>query len=86
MPLEQNDQSGRRTRTGFHLLPCAVVTGVEVPAHDDRLLGAQSALNRVQVWLGDRFMEFRHRRQIASTSLQPASRIGDNSVTSGKAT
>lgn len=83
MPLERNDQSDRRTRTGFHLIPCAVVAGVEVPAHDDRLLGTQSALNRVQVWMGDLFMDIRHRRQVAATNLQPASRVGDDSVPSG---
>lgn len=72
MPGEQiPPPSTRPTRTGLHLFPCGVVTGVEAPAHDDRLIGAQSALNRVQVWLGDFFIELRSRRRLRSTGAGP---------------
>ena len=62
MPGEQIGKAGRGTSLGLHLFPCAVVAGVEAPEHDDRLQGAQSALNRVQVWLGDVLIGLRQRR------------------------
>lgn len=65
MPGEQNIASSDNGRlTGLHLLPCAVIAGIEAPQYDDRLQGAQSALNRIPVWLGDILIDFRHRRQL----------------------
>lgn len=63
MPGEHIDPpSGQPNPSGLHLIPCAVVAGVQAPAHDDRLYAAQSALNRVQVWIGDLVRDLVHRR------------------------
>lgn len=67
---EQIDNpSNPRTQSGSYLLPFAAVAGVAALSCDDRLQGAQSALNRVQVWLGDIFIDFAAwRRQQAGAS------------------
>lgn len=65
MPGEQNSAApDRRAPNGLHLFPCAVIVGAQAPRHDDRLQGAQSALNRIQVWLGDILIDLRRRRRI----------------------
>jgi hypothetical protein len=66
------DLSERRTPHGLHLIPCAVVAGVDAPRYDDRLQGAQSALNRIQVWLGDILIQLRRRRQVRSKEVSAA--------------
>jgi hypothetical protein len=64
MPGEHiNPSSGREPRSGLHLFPCAVISGVEAPQYDDRLQNAQSALNRIQVWLGDIFIDLAAKRR-----------------------
>jgi hypothetical protein len=72
MPGEQIGKAGRGTSQGLHLFPCAVVAGVEAPDYDDRLQGAQSALNRVQVWVGDLLIALRRRRSALVQDSDPA--------------
>lgn len=62
--------SNRRSRSGLSLLPWAVVAGVEAPTYDDSLPGAQSGLNRIQVWLGDILIDLRRRRQVRPTRAE----------------
>jgi hypothetical protein len=70
MPGEQIDTSSdRRTPHGLHLIPCAVIAGVEAHQDDDRLMGAQSALNRIQAWVGDIFINLRRRQQVGRTKV-----------------
>lgn len=73
MPGEQiGDLSERRIPHGLQLIPCAVVAGVEAPQYNDRLQGAQSALNRMQVWVADVLIELRRLRQIGSKEVSVA--------------
>lgn len=71
MPGEQIGKAGRGTSQGLHLFPCAVVAGVEPPDYDDRLQGAQSALNRAQVWVGDLLIALRRRRSAPVQDSDP---------------
>jgi hypothetical protein len=45
-------------RHGYHLIPFAIVAGVAAPQGDERLIGAQSAMNRIQVRIGDLAIDF----------------------------
>ena len=53
--LRANSEPANASRpgSGLGLFPCAVVTGSVAPEASERMLHAQSALNRVQVWVGD---------------------------------
>jgi hypothetical protein len=58
-------------RHGFHLSPYAIMTGACAPVDDERDWSAASALNRIQVFVGDLFIDFatwRRRRCKALTS------------------
>jgi hypothetical protein len=57
-----------RSQRGLHLLPWAVIMGAEAPQYDDRLQGAQIALNRIQVWLGDIIINLRRRGKAGAGS------------------
>jgi hypothetical protein len=72
----QNDEKPKAElsegRHGYHLIPFAILAGVAPRPEDDRLIRAQSALNRVQVWIGDLFIDFRlwrKRRQSGAGSM-----------------
>lgn len=40
----------------FGLMPCGIVAGATTPAGEGRLIEAQGAMNRFQVWIGDLFI------------------------------
>jgi hypothetical protein len=48
---------------GYHLVPFAVVAGVGPAVDDERLMAAQSGLNRIQVWFGDLIINLAARRR-----------------------
>lgn len=69
---------GSGVGNGFYLIPCVVVAGPDASERADRLIGAQSALNRAQVWIGDRFIDFaawRRSRKVNWSRPAPAHEV-----------
>jgi|APLak6261684236_1056157.scaffolds.fasta_scaffold05081_2 hypothetical protein len=69
---------GSDAGNGFYLIPCAVVAGQDASGRGRRLIGAQSALNRVQVWIGDLFIDFAAWRRSREGNRIERGRVGED--------
>lgn len=74
--LSENDDRQPRDPAGdlFQLLPWQVIAGCPACRQDARMIGAQSALNRMQVWIGDLFIDlaaWRAERRTAKRAPEP---------------